>query len=69
MLVWGVSSESHNASLSVLSDDTFLFASESERFSGIKNDAYLNDNIINYALQFGKPELICWYENPYKKNS
>jgi carbamoyltransferase len=67
MLVWGVSSESHNASLSVLSDDTFLFASESERFSGIKNDAYLNDNIINYALQFGKPELICWYENPYKK--
>ena len=67
MITWGVSSESHNASLSVLSDDTFLFASESERFSGIKNDAYLNDEIINYALQFGKPELICWYENPYKK--
>jgi predicted NodU family carbamoyl transferase len=54
MIIWGVSSESHNASLSVLSDDTFLFASESERFSGIKNDAYLNDNIINYALQVWK---------------
>ena len=67
MLVWGVSSESHNASLSVLSDDTFLFASESERFSGIKNDPHLNEVILNYALQFGKPELICWYENPYKK--
>ena len=67
MIIWGVSSESHNASLSVLVDDTLLFASESERFSGIKNDPYLNDDIINYALKFGKPELICWYENPYKK--
>ena len=67
MIVWGVSSESHNASLSVLVDDSILFASESERFSGIKNDPYLNDKILNYALKFGKPELICWYENPYKK--
>lgn len=67
MITWGISSESHNASLSVLSDDTFLFASESERFSGIKNDLYLNDKILDYALQFGRPELICWYENPYKK--
>jgi len=67
MITWGISSENHNASLSVLVDDTLLFASESERFSGIKNDPYLNDIIINYALKFGKPELICWYENPYKK--
>ena len=34
MLVWGVSSESHNASLSVVEDGNVLFASESERFSG-----------------------------------
>lgn len=67
MIIWGISSESHNAALSVLVDDTLLFASESERFSGIKNDPYLNDGIINYALKFGKPELVCWYENPYKK--
>jgi len=67
VIIWGVSSESHNASLSVLVDDTLIFASESERFSGIKNDPHLNDNILNYALEFGKPELICWYENPYKK--
>ena len=51
MITWGVSSESHNVSLSVLVDDTLLFASESERFSGIKNDPYLNDVIINYALK------------------
>lgn len=67
MLVWGISSESHNASLSVVEDGNVLFASESERFSGIKNDPHLNKDILNYALKFGKPELICWYENPYKK--
>lgn len=67
MIIWGISSESHNAALSVFVNDALVFASESERFSGIKNDPYLNDSIINYALEFGKPELVCWYENPYKK--
>lgn len=67
MITWGISSESHNAALSVFVNDTLVFASESERFSGIKNDPQLNDSIINYALKFGKPELVCWYENPYKK--
>lgn len=67
MITWGISSESHNAALSVFVNDSLVFASESERFSGIKNDPYLNDDIINYALEFGKPELVCWYENPYKK--
>lgn len=67
MITWGVSSESHNAALSVFVGDKLVFASESERFSGIKNDPYLNDGIIDYALKFGKPELVCWYENPYKK--
>lgn len=67
MITWGISSESHNAALSVFVNDSLVFASESERFSGIKNDPQLNGAIINYAMKFGKPELICWYENPYKK--
>jgi carbamoyltransferase len=67
MITWGISSESHNAALSVFINDTLVFASESERFSGVKNDPQLNDGIIQYALKFGKPELVCWYENPYKK--
>ena len=67
MITWGISSESHNAALSVFVNDALVFASESERFSGIKNDPQLNDGIIDYALNFGKPELVCWYENPYKK--
>jgi carbamoyltransferase len=69
MITWGISANSHNASLSVFDGDALLFASESERFSRIKNDAYLNDGIIRYAKKFGEPELVCWYENPYKKTA
>jgi len=67
VITWGISSESHNAALSVFKNDDLIFASESERFSDIKNDSQLNDILIKYALKFGKPELVCWYENPYKK--
>ena len=67
MITWGISANSHNAALAVFEDDDLIFASESERFSGIKNDENLNIDIINYAKQWGEPDLICWYENPIKK--
>ena len=67
MITWGISANSHNAALSIFSNDTLVFASESERFSKIKNDPDIPESLINYALAYGKPELICWYENPFKK--
>jgi len=67
MITWGISSESHNAALSVFVGDTLIFASESERFTGIKNDPTISNDLIEHALSFGEPELVCWYENPYKK--
>ena len=67
MITWGISSESHNAALAVFADDSLLFASESERFSRIKNDPIIPDNLIHHALQYGKPDLVCWYERPFIK--
>jgi len=67
MITWGISANSHNAALSVFDNDELVFASESERFSKIKNDSELNHDLLNYALQFGEPELICWYERPLVK--
>ena len=67
MITWGISSESHNAALAVFADDRLLFASERERFSRIKNDPVIPDNLIHHALQYGKPELVCWYERPFRK--
>jgi len=68
MITWGISANSHNASLAVFEDSNLLFASDSERFSKIKNDPHLNDDLIEYArMTGGSPDLICWYEKPWLK--
>ena len=67
MITWGISANSHDAALAVFNEDGLEFASHSERFSGIKNDAHLNDKLIEYAKQWGEPDEIIWYERPLVK--
>jgi carbamoyltransferase len=67
MITWGISAASHNAALAVFDKDHLVFASDSERFSKIKNDPDLNRDLINYALKYGKPDMVCWYEKPWLK--
>ena len=67
MITWGISANSHDAALAVFTDDGLEFASHSERFSGVKNDAHLNDKLIEYAKQWGEPDEIIWYERPFIK--
>ena len=67
MITWGISANSHDAALAVFNKDSLEFASHSERFSGIKNDAHLNDKLIEYARQWGDPDEIIWYERPFRK--
>jgi carbamoyltransferase len=68
MIIWGINSSSHDSALSVFKDNELLFASESERFSKIKNDSNLNQKLIDYALNFGMPEKIILSEKNYLKN-
>jgi carbamoyltransferase len=67
MITWGISANSHDAALAVFDNDKLVFASESERFSKLKNDPDLNYELIEYARTFGEPELVCWYERPWLK--
>ena len=78
MIVWGISANSHDAALAVfkLSQRGLVpgkklelkFASHAERFSGIKNDPHLNREMIDYAkLNYGEPNSVVWYEQPWKK--
>ena len=67
MIKWGINAINHDASLSVFYKDKCVFASHSERFSKVKNDSFLNQALIDYALQFGKPDEIIWSEKPYLK--
>jgi len=67
MIIWGISANSHDAALAVFENNDLVFASHAERFSGIKNDPHLNQKLIDYALKWGEPDRVVWYENPYKK--
>lgn len=69
MITWGISANSHDAALAVFIDEKLVFASHSERFSGIKNDRDLCDGLVNYARQYGEPDKVYWYENPYLKTA
>ena len=69
MIKWGISAYNHNAAISVIEDDKIIFASESERYSGIKNDKNIPENMIKDVLIYGEPDQIHWYENNLLKNA
>lgn len=67
--ILGLSFGFHDAGVAVVDYDTgeILFASQSERYSRIKNDPWLNDAIMEDALSYGNPKVIAINENPWKK--
>lgn len=70
MIVWGTSFGSHDAALAVFDTNhqRVLFASHSERFSKIKDDPFLCQELVDHALEkHGPPSRIFYYEHPWKK--
>lgn len=68
MIIWGINALNHDAAISVVDSDTgrILFAGHAERYSRIKNDEHLNQQLIDDAiLQGALPDLVVWYENPW----
>jgi len=68
-IILGINETSHDASVSLIKDGKILFAGHSERYSKQKNDWYINDSLINDALQYGLPNAIAYYEKPLLKAS
>ena len=67
MNILGISAGFHDAAVSVIQDGNILFAGHAERYSKIKNDAHLNDELIADALSYGSPDLVAYYERPWVK--
>lgn len=67
MITWGIAANNHDGSLAVFDNDELVFASHTERFSGLKNDPHLNKPLLDYARQWGEPNEVVWYERPFKK--
>lgn len=68
-IIWGISGMSHDAAIAVFENDKFLFASHSERYSRVKNDHLLNQELITECLKYGLPKKIIFYEKPYLKKT
>jgi carbamoyltransferase len=68
MIHWGVSFGSHDSALAVLADNELVFASHGERFSRIKDDPDLCQDIVNHALErYGEPHRVTFHESMAKK--
>ena len=69
MRVLGISALSHDAAVALVEDDEILFAAHSERYSRVKNDPELNQELLDDALRYGEPDAIAWYERPLLKKT
>jgi carbamoyltransferase len=67
MIILGISAGFHDAAVTVIKDGNIVFAAHSERYSKIKNDPFLNQEIINAALELGKPDQIVLHEKNFFK--
>lgn len=65
--IWGICALNHDASITVMQGNEILFAGHSERYSRIKNDPLLDNELIAAALKYGRPKKILWFEKPIVK--
>jgi carbamoyltransferase len=69
MIRWGITANSHDASIAVFDGFELKFAAHSERTSRIKNDPSLNEKIITQAMNYGHPNEVHWYETEWLKKT
>lgn len=67
MKILGINETSHDAAAALIENGQILFAGHSERYSKIKNDWYIDDNLWNNIHQYGSPDIVAYYEKPLQK--
>ena len=67
MKILGINALNHDACVTLLHDNEVVFSAHSERYSGIKNDPYLNQEIIDDVKQHGDWDKVVFFERPWVK--
>jgi len=67
MNILGISEGFHDAAVCVLKNNKIIFASQAERFSGVKNDKWIHSDQLPKTQRY-KPDVIAYYEKPFRKN-
>jgi carbamoyltransferase len=67
MNIIGISEGFHDAAMCVIRGRKILHASQSERFSGVKNDCWIHPSQWPTSEQ-NQPDVVAYYEKPFRKN-
>mgnify|MGYP001214149190 CR=1 FL=1 len=67
MRILGLSFGFHDAGACMLNEDIIEFAGHSERYSKLKNDPWINHELIQAATEKGDPDVIVLHENAWAK--
>ena len=67
MKILGINALNHDAAITLIEDGRILFAAHAERYSGIKNDPNLNLDMFMDMWDYGVPNKVVYFENPYMK--
>ena len=62
----------HDAAMAVVDiqgGGDILWAAHAERYSKVKNDHYLNQEIVNEAMTYGPFDKVVYYEKPLLKKT
>jgi carbamoyltransferase len=62
MIQWGINALNHGSSLAVFKDGTY-------QLNTVSTQEELPTDIIRKALDYGSPDRIFWYENPWLKKA
>ena len=70
MSILGISAGFHDAAVTLVSNQgEILFAGHSERYSKVKHDSNLHNDLIKDMLTYGTPDQIAYYERPWVKKT
>lgn len=71
MILLGINAQNHDASVAAIDYESnrILFAGHAERYSRIKNDSDLNDDLLKDALSYcdDTVDVVVWHESPLFK--
>ena len=69
MRILGINCLNHDAAMAVVDGREIVWAAHSERYSKIKNDHYLNREIVAEAMTHGPFDRVVYYEKPWSKKT
>jgi carbamoyltransferase len=69
MKILGINCMNHDAAMAVVDGTEILWAAHAERYSKIKNDHYLNQDIVDEAMTHGPFDKVVYYEKPLLKKT